>query len=150
MIYMKNCKNDALLVRILVVFSIFHSRNPRGTLFRAGSPMGSNTPLYYLVHENPYQRSCWGKNLFKLNSSHWLIVHSIQLNGIPYGRMDPEQCIGLSSASEKQTKKRSRPCNALGPFSRMNSIQLNRIQFNKMFSLFFSVQLNSIELNGKN
>ena len=39
----------------------FDPRNPRGTLFRAGSLIGSNTPLYYLAHENPYQRSCWGK-----------------------------------------------------------------------------------------
>ena len=61
MFYMKNCKNDALLVKNLQRECFFDTRNPRGTLFRAGSLMGSNTPLYYLAHENPYQHSCWGK-----------------------------------------------------------------------------------------
>ena len=62
MFYVNNCKNDALLVRILVVFSIFHSRNPRGTYFPEAGLLGINGPTYYLVHENPYQRSCWGIN----------------------------------------------------------------------------------------
>ena len=38
----------------------FDPRNPRGTLFRAGRPIANITNTYYLVHENPYQRSCWG------------------------------------------------------------------------------------------
>ena len=60
MFYVNNCKNDALLVRILIVFSIFDSRNPRGTYFPGAPPRKTNSPTYYLVHENPYQRSCWG------------------------------------------------------------------------------------------
>ena len=64
MFYVKNCKNDALLMVNLQPECFFDTRNPHGTLFRAGSPMGTNTPVYYLVHENPYQRSCWGKKQF--------------------------------------------------------------------------------------
>ena len=54
MFYMKNCKNDALLVKNLQRECFFNPRNPRGTLFRTGRPLGSNTPLYYLAYENPY------------------------------------------------------------------------------------------------
>ena len=61
MFYMKNCKNDALLVKNLQRECFFDPRNPRGTLFRTGSLLGSKTPLYYLAYENPYKRSCWGK-----------------------------------------------------------------------------------------
>ena len=61
MFYVKNCKNDALLMVNLQRECFFDPRNPRGTLFRAGSLFATNTPLYYLVHENPYQHSCWGK-----------------------------------------------------------------------------------------
>ena len=61
MFYMKNCKNETLLMVNLQRECFFDMRNPRGTLFRAGRPMGTNTPVYDLVHENPYQRSCWGK-----------------------------------------------------------------------------------------
>ena len=39
---------------------MFGPRNHGGTLFRAGRQLGSNMPLYYLVHEGPYQQSCWG------------------------------------------------------------------------------------------
>ena len=60
MFYMKNCKNDALLVKNLQRECFFNPRNPRGTLFRTGRPLGTKTPLYYFVHENPYKRSCWG------------------------------------------------------------------------------------------
>ena len=38
MFYMKNCKNDALLVKNLQRECFFDTRNPRGTLFRAGAP----------------------------------------------------------------------------------------------------------------
>ena len=48
MFYVKNCKTEALLLRILVRKCIFESRNPRGTLFRAGRPIGTTTPLYIL------------------------------------------------------------------------------------------------------
>ena len=68
MFYVTNDKNDALLMVNLQRECFFDTRNPRGTLFRAGSPMGSNTPVYYLVHENPYQRSCWGKTFKKIKS----------------------------------------------------------------------------------
>ena len=61
MFYMKNCKNDALLVKNLQRECFFDPRNPRGTLFRTGRLLGTNTPLYYLAYENPYKRSCWGK-----------------------------------------------------------------------------------------
>ena len=56
----KNCKIEALLMRILGVFSIFDSRNPRGTYFPPASLRPTRTPTYYLDHENPYQHSCWG------------------------------------------------------------------------------------------
>ena len=63
--YMKKCKIEALLMRNLQRKRFFDPRNPRGTLFRAGSPIASNTHIYYLVHENPYQRSCWGNRKSK-------------------------------------------------------------------------------------
>ena len=69
MFYVNNCKNDALLVRILVVFSIFDSRNPRGTYFPEAPLQSTNAPLYYLVHENPYQRSCWGTIPVRIESN---------------------------------------------------------------------------------
>ena len=53
MFYMKNCENDALLVKNLQRECFFNPRNPRGTLFRTGSLLGSKTPLYYLAYENP-------------------------------------------------------------------------------------------------
>ena len=56
MFYMKSCKNDALLVKNLQRECFFNPRNPRGTLFRTGSLLGSKTPLYYLVYENPISR----------------------------------------------------------------------------------------------
>ena len=36
-------------------------RERRGTYFPPASLRGTNSPTYYLDHENPYQRSCWGK-----------------------------------------------------------------------------------------
>ena len=67
--YMKNCKSEALLMRNLQRERFFDPRNPRGTLFRAGRAIATNTPLYYLVHENPYQRSCWGTTRENMRSS---------------------------------------------------------------------------------
>ena len=59
--FTKIYEKEALLMVNLQRERFFDPRNPRGTLFRTGSPYGTNTPVYYLVHENPYQRSCWGK-----------------------------------------------------------------------------------------
>ena len=61
-IYVNNCKTDALLLRILVLFSIFDPRNPAEPYFWPPSLIGTNTLTFYLAHENPYQHSCWGKN----------------------------------------------------------------------------------------
>ena len=46
---------EVLLMVNLQQECFFNTRNPRGTLFRAGSPLGTNMPVYYLAHENPYQ-----------------------------------------------------------------------------------------------
>ena len=48
------------------VFALFYCRflhfGPAEPYFRAGRPIKTNIPLYYLTHENPYQHSCWGKS----------------------------------------------------------------------------------------
>jgi len=62
MFYVKNCKKEQFCFILLMFFAFL----TRGTLFRAGRPIATKTHTYYLAHENPYQRSCWGKREQKI------------------------------------------------------------------------------------